>query len=212
MRPEAVYMQKGEFKTDSRTSDSLVNATIEIKNTVTQQVTKINVDSVTGKYAFLVNLENDLILTVKKDGYAFESQYVSSKDTINTAPVTKNFELQKIQIGKPYTINDILFASNSYEINDTIKTVLTEFAEYLRLNSKINVALQGHTDNIGSDQDNLLLSENRAKTVFQFLVSRGINKTRLSFKGYGSTRPISSNNSEEGRSRNRRTVFVVMAK
>ena len=209
VRPEKVYVQSGDFKTDQEGMDSTINATIEVKNTVTQQITKIDVDSVTGKYAFVSNFDNDLILTVKKNGYAFESQYISAKDTTRAAPVKKNITLEKIEVGKPYTINDILFTTNSYEINDTIKTVLNEFSDYLKQNPKLRVALQGHTDNVGSDADNLVLSENRAKSVFEYLVSRNIDKTRLSYKGFGATKPIAANTTESGRYRNRRTVFVV---
>ena len=79
-------------------------------------------------------------------------------------------------------------------------------------NKKLQVALHGHTDNVGNPSDNLILSNNRAKAVFDYLSTKGIEKTRMSFKGFGETKPISSNNTEEGRAKNRRTVFVVNSK
>jgi len=209
-RPSAVYMEHGDFKAND--PDSFVSATIEIKNTFTKEMTHINVDSVTGKYAFVVNLDHDLIVSVKKNDYAFQSEYVSSTDTTSNRMVKKDILLEKIDVGKSYTINDILFTTNSYEINDTIKAVLNEFSEYLKENPKLHVALHGHTDNIGSEQDNLVLSENRAKTVYQYLISTGIDKSRLSYKGFGAANPIAPNDTEERRAKNRRTVFVVTAK
>ena len=105
-------------------------------------MTKIQVDSVTGEYAFVAAFKNDLLLTVKKEGYAFESKYVSASDTVHTEPVKKDIIIQKIEVGKQYTINDIRFATNSYEINDTIKNVLGAFVEYLTQNPRLHVALQ----------------------------------------------------------------------
>jgi outer membrane protein OmpA-like peptidoglycan-associated protein len=182
-----------------------------VKDAITKKLTKIEVDSVTGEYAFIANFQNDLILSVKKEGYAFESQYISSKDSSNYKPKRLDLQLKKLEVGGQYTLNDIFFASNSYEINDTIKTVLDEFKEYLRENPKISVALQGHTDNVGNPEANMLLSENRAKAVYDYL-SASIEKTRLSYKGFGETKPIADNDTQQGRAKNRRTVFVVISK
>lgn len=210
VRPQKVSLQIGELKTDG--PDSLVSATIELKNTFTNELTRINVDSVTGQYAFVANLEHDVIMTVKKKGYAFESEYISANDSSNIGPVKRNILLEKIDVGKSYTINDILFATNSYQVNDTIKAVVTEFADYLSQNPKLTVTIEGHTDNVGNPTDNLILSQNRAKSIYDFLVERGIDKSRLSYKGYGETKPLASNASAEGKAKNRRTVFKVIAK
>ncbi|CAN5515532.1 OmpA family protein [soil metagenome] len=208
-RPQAVSLQHGELKADG--PDSLISATIELKNTFTNELTRISVDSVTGQYAFVANLEHDVVVTVKKKGFAFESEYLSANDSANIGPVKKNILLEKIDVGKSYTINDILFATNSFQINDTIKAVVNEFADYLTLNPKLTVTIEGHTDNVGGDADNLILSQNRAKSIFDYLVSRGIEKVRLSFKGYGASKPIANNGTAVGRAKNRRTVFKVIA-
>ena len=209
-RPDKVYFQKGDM--NGPDNNDIVNATIEIKDAVTKKLTKIDVDSVTGEYAFIVKFNNDLLVSVKKEGYAFESQYISTKDTNNYEPKNVDLELKKLELGGQYTINDILFATSSYEINDTIKTVLDEFSEYLKINPHLHVALQGHTDNVGDPGSNIILSENRAKAVADYLISLSIDKSRITFKGFGETRPIQSNDQEEGRSKNRRTVFVVTSK
>ena len=209
VRPGKVYLQTGNLNADNE--ELPVSASIEVRNTITKQITKINVDSVTGKYAFVVNFENDLLLTVKKDGYVFESQYLSSKDTASKL-VKQNITLKEIKVGGQYPLNDILFGTNSYEINDTIKTVLDYFAEFLNENSLLHIDIHGHTDNVGEHQSNMTLSENRAHTVFEYLVSKQIDKARLSYKGFGETKPVASNDTEEGKAKNRRTVFVVTAK
>jgi len=209
-RPQAVMLQKGEVKADG--PDSVVSATIELKNTFTNELTRINVDSVTGKYAFVANLDHDVVMTIKKKGYAFESEYISANDSSNIGPVKKNILLEKIDVGKSYTINDILFDINSYEINDTIKAVINEFSDYLVQNPRLTVTIEGHTDNVGNPTDNLILSQNRARSIYDYLVSKNIDKSRLRYKGYGETKPLTSNATPDGRAKNRRTVFKVIAK
>ncbi|HRI41694.1 MAG TPA: OmpA family protein [Bacteroidia bacterium] len=206
-RPGKVYFQKGDLN-GPEDADPLP-ATIEIKDAVTRKLTRIDVDSVTGEYAFVVNFDHDLLVSVKKEGYAFESQYVSRKDTARPLVVTSDLQLKKLEVGAQYPINDILFGTNSSEINDTIKTVLDDFAEYLQLNPKLRVGIQGHTDNVGNPGDNMALSERRAKAVFDYLVGQGITATRMTHKGYGETKPLFPNATEAGRAKNRRTVFVV---
>ncbi len=210
VRPQKVYVQVGKLNADNE--DQPVSASIEIKNTLTKEITKIDVDSVTGKYAFVVNFDHDLLLTVKKDGYAFESQYLSAKDTGNNSIVKEDITIKEIKVGGQYPLNDILFATNSFDINDTIKTVLDNFVEFLDANPNLHVDINGHTDNVGDHQSNVTLSDNRARTVYDYLVGKGISKSRLAFKGFGETKPVSSNDSEKGRAKNRRTVFVVTAK
>jgi outer membrane protein OmpA-like peptidoglycan-associated protein len=72
------------------------------------------------------------------------------------------------------------------------------------------VEIGGHTDNVGSDESNLQLSDSRAKSVVEYLVSKGIDASRLTYKGYGETQPIADNESDEGRAKNRRTEFRVI--
>ncbi|MFM2206719.1 MAG: hypothetical protein RL213_694 [Bacteroidota bacterium] len=208
-RPSKVYFQKGELKLGH---EETAPATIEVRDVVTNALTKIDVDSTTGEYAFIVDFEHDLMVSVKKEGYDFHSQYVSTKDTSNQSVRSKEIGLNSLEVGGQYTINDILFATNSDRINDTIKVVLNEFAEYLKLNKGIRLALEGHTDNTGSPASNMILSEGRAKAVYDYLLSRDIDRSRLTFRGFGETRPIASNANEEGRARNRRTVFTVTQK
>jgi outer membrane protein OmpA-like peptidoglycan-associated protein/tetratricopeptide (TPR) repeat protein len=209
-QPDKVYFQKGDM--NGKENTEIVNATIEVKDAITKKLTRIDVDSVTGEYAFIVNFKNDLLISVKKEGYAFESNYIHSLDSENLKLQKVDIELKKLEVGGQYTLHDILFSTNSFELNDTIKTVLDEFSDYLMQNKKLQVALHGHTDNVGNPSDNLILSNNRAKAVFDYLATLGIEKSRMSFKGFGETKPIASNTNEEGRAKNRRTVFVVNSK
>jgi len=79
-------------------------------------------------------------------------------------------------------------------------------------NPTVKIQIEGHTDNIGNASDNMKLSENRAKAVVNYLVSKNISITRLTAKGFGATKPIADNSTEEGRAQNRRTELKVVAK
>ncbi len=209
VRPDTVLLVKGVVADESEKAP--VDAKVEIKDVVTKKITRIDADSVTGRYAAVVKFDNDLMLSVKKKGYAFESQYLSSRNSSHE-PVKVDLGIKKLELGEQYTLHDILFSTNSYEMNDTIKAVLDNFSDFLKENPSIKLELQGHTDNVGNADDNFTLSNNRAKTVFDYLVKNGIASGRLTYKGFGDTKPVASNATEEGRARNRRTVFVVTAK
>ena len=87
---------------------------------------------------------------------------------------------------------------------------LDKLLQILNENPSLKVEISGHTDNIGKAEDNNKLSTNRAKSVVDYLVNKGIIINRLSYKGYGSTKPIAENTTEKGRAQNRRTEFMIV--
>jgi len=89
---------------------------------------------------------------------------------------------------------------------------LQKLVEFLNVNPTVHIEISGHTDNVGNDQLNQTLSENRAKAVYQYLISSQVNPARLVYKGYGKTQPIAPNTTDEGRQKNRRTEFMIIAK
>jgi outer membrane protein OmpA-like peptidoglycan-associated protein len=81
--------------------------------------------------------------------------------------------------------------------------------QFLKSNQQLEVEIQGHTDNTGRPDHNLVLSELRAKSVVEYLVINGIESTRLQFRGFGDTRPVAANENEEGKMLNRRTTIKI---
>ena len=120
--------------------------------------------------------------------------------------------MKPIELNKSYRINDIYFPFNSFDLSEESKAILDQLMDFLNENLTINIQIQGHTDNIGNDAANLKLSENRAKSVFGYLLEKGIAEYRLTYKGFGKSIPVAGNDSEEGRAKNRRTVFVITHK
>lgn len=103
----------------------------------------------------------------------------------------------------------ILFDFNKYEIKDGIKNSLNTLARALKTNKDIRIKIDGYTDFIGSEGYNLELSVKRARAIKNYLVSKGAIENNISIEGYGEQNPVSSNNTESGRARNRRVEFII---
>jgi outer membrane protein OmpA-like peptidoglycan-associated protein len=127
-------------------------------------------------------------------------------------PIKINMDVKPIEKGATFNINNINYKTNSADLTDESKRVLEKFAEYLLETKSLNIEIRGHTDNVGVPKANLALSTDRAFTVMDFLLQKDIPKSRLAFKGYGDTKPISDNGTEAGRAKNRRTEFVILGK
>lgn len=110
------------------------------------------------------------------------------------------------------SMSDILFDVNKATLKSDLKTSLAKVAGILSVYQELNVSVEGHTDNTGSEEHNLKLSEQRAQNVLDFLVSQGIEISRLSSKGFGMTIPIADNKTKEGRQKNRRVDLVIKDK
>lgn len=147
-------------------------------------------------------------LYISKEGYTFYSEhfFVNEKDTI---PEIKKIYLKKATKGVTFTLPNIFFDTDSFKLKPMSYPELIQLSEYLKKNKQISIEIQGHTDNSGSDLYNKELSEKRAFSVYQFLIEQGVSPNRMSYKGYGSSRPKASNETKEGRALNRRTEIVI---
>jgi outer membrane protein OmpA-like peptidoglycan-associated protein len=102
----------------------------------------------------------------------------------------------------------INFETGKSAIKPESQKTIDQIAEMLQSNPSLKISIEGHTDNIGTAQSNQILSENRAKAVMNGLISKGIDKVRLSSKGLGQTKPLTNNDTEESRAKNRRVEIV----
>ena len=205
--PERVLFLKGDVFDDQ--GNMLDSVSIHMRNLNTNQVHTIEVKE--GKYVSAITLgdKDDVIITFNKDGFAFNSHYVSYDDTSFSTPSKLNVHIDKLEEGKTFTLNNIYFETDSFDLNRTSRIVLSAFVEYLERNN-IELMISGHTDNIGSSDHNLDLSERRAYSVYSFLLENGIDGSRLTYKGFGDSVPIQDNSTAEGRSKNRRTEVTII--
>jgi len=209
-RPEKVLFLKGKLKDEN--NKRITNAKLKFKNMKTKEVTEVEVDSLTGAYVVVMNFSDDMVMTVEKKGAAFTSRYLSTKDTTLNVIKKVDVQVKQIKVGESYKLHDIKYGFESYELSQESKIMLGEFALYLQANPSMKVAIHGHTDNTGAPGLNLKLSQERAKAVYDILVKEGVSFKRLSYKGFGETKPIKPNTSSENRATNRRTEFVITGK
>lgn len=111
-----------------------------------------------------------------------------------------------------WTLSGIQFETGSDKINASSHTSLDQAADILKTHTRVVVEIQGHTDNVGLPEDNQTLSEKRSLAVQKYLIEKGVPSERLQARGYGATVPVASNDSEEGRSKNRRIQFKVLSR
>ena len=118
----------------------------------------------------------------------------------------------QLEVGETITLNNVFFQTGKYTLLDISIVELDKVVEMMQSHPTMRIELGGHTDNVGNPASNQTLSEQRAKAVYDYLVNHGIEASRLSYKGYGQTQPVSDNSTPEGRRQNRRTVFTIIAK
>ncbi|MEO8760364.1 MAG: OmpA family protein, partial [Bacteroidia bacterium] len=109
-------------------------------------------------------------------------------------------------------LNNIFFETAKFDLLPTSFVELDKLVKILTDNPQMEISISGHTDNMGNDAINQTLSANRAKAVVDYLVSKNIVATRLQQAGYGKTKPLSTNDTEEGRALNRRVEFTINKK
>jgi outer membrane protein OmpA-like peptidoglycan-associated protein/tetratricopeptide (TPR) repeat protein len=151
-------------------------------------------------------------LNISKNGYLFYSANFSLIGHEDKKPFDIAVLLQPIEVGNKVILKNIFFDSNKFDIKAESKPELQKLMDFLSVNPTVKIEISGHTDNVGNDQLNQTLSENRAKAVYQYLITNGVIADRLVFKGYGKTQPVVSNDTEENRSKNRRTEFKIISK
>lgn len=205
-RPNKVLLVKGKVDTDK----PIKKAKVELKNMNTKEVQSFDVDSVDGSFAAIITVKDteEVVMNLKGDDIGFQSKLIK-KDT-NSLVARVDMEAKELKVGESYTINDIYYETSSADISRKSKLILDEFAQYLKENPGLRIAIYGHTDNVGDYKTNMSLSADRAFSVMAYLQEKGVGEERLSFKGFGPSKPVASNNTEEGRAKNRRTEFRVL--
>jgi outer membrane protein OmpA-like peptidoglycan-associated protein len=119
--------------------------------------------------------------------------------------------MQPIEVGEVIRLNNVFFDTGKADLRPESKTELDRLHELLQANPGLRIQIEGHTDNVGSDADNLALSQNRCNSVVAYLVAKGIAPARLQAKGFGEARPIAPNDTDSGRQQNRRVEFRILA-
>lgn len=208
LRPEKAIYVKGKVL-DARTNRPL-ESNIEVVDLASGdlvfQSTTFKRDGV-----FLVSLPagHSYAFNASAEGYLFYSENITVDDAISASEYYRLL-LQPIEKGSAVILKNIFYEVNAFALQERSLIELNKLKSFLAVNPSVVIEIQGHTDNIGSRSYNQELSTQRAKNVYEALVRFGVDADQLRYKGYGDTQPIADNESEVGRSRNRRTQFIVL--
>ncbi|TAL58853.1 MAG: tetratricopeptide repeat protein [Bacteroidetes bacterium] len=165
-----------------------------------------------GDFLICLPINKNYAFNASKTGYLFYSENYSLVEKKDYQPIVVSIPLSPITNDIPVVLRNVFFDTNKFNLKDESKSELNKLLEFLTKNPTLKIELSGHTDNVGDKKSNQVLSENRAKSVSEYLSTNGIIKERLIYKGYGDTKPVVENDSDEHRQMNRRTEFKVVIK
>lgn len=166
----------------------------------------------TGDYTISLARGKRYGFRAEKEGFFPVSDNLDATKLDKYTEVKKDLYLVPVEVGEVVRINNVFFDFAKYELRPESYPDLNRLASFLKTNASVEIQLLGHTDNVGKDGDNIKLSENRIQSVKSYLVSQGIDAVRMSAKGYGKSKPIAANDTEEGRQQNRRVEFTIVKK
>lgn len=211
IRPIPVKYIKGKV-IDAQTKKPLQAKFSFIDEKSSKEIISSYSNAYNGDFFISLPINCNYLLNVQRSNYLFySSNFLLQEDKNSLSPLVLTVELQPIKIGETIILRNIFFKTASYELLDKSNFELDKLFKLLSENQSIaKVEIRGHTDNEGTEKYNLELSENRAKSVYNYLINRGIDKERMVYKGYGFQVPIANNATEEGKALNRRTEFKIV--
>lgn len=209
LRPNKTLWVKGKI-TDKKTGKGLPSSVELIDLLSKQTINQVQTDEI-GNYFITLPVGKDYDFNVNRKGYLFFSGNFLMANKSPDSTYEKNIELQPIETNAIVVLNNLFFDVNKFELKPESQVELDKLVQLLLENPTLKLEISGHTDNVGKPADNLALSNNRAKAVVNYLLGKNINTSRLAAKGYGETKPVADNKTEEGRAKNRRTEMKVTA-
>lgn len=195
---------------DARTKKPL-GANVQLYDVNTDElVQQVHADDENGTYTVVLNEGKQYGMFVNAEKYLLKSisfDYTSKKE-FNA--LTLDIYLDPIEKGASAVLNNIFFATGKYELEKKSKTELDRVINFMNANNQVNIEIAGHTDDVGNDAANQQLSDKRARSVYDYLITHGVKKERIHDAGYGETKPIKPNTSEENRQQNRRIELRIL--
>ncbi len=187
-----------------------VEAEIDITDNATGKVIEtFTTNSATGKFIITLNSGKNYGIAVKAKGYLFHSENFDIPNGAADYLVNKTIELKNVAVGSKITLNNIFFDIGKANLRSESNGELDRLLKLMQDVPSLKIEIGGHTDNTGSASINAKLSQDRADAVVNYLKSKGVAANRMEAKGYGDSKPVASNATENGRQMNRRTEFEI---
>jgi outer membrane protein OmpA-like peptidoglycan-associated protein/tetratricopeptide (TPR) repeat protein len=207
-KEEPVYLS-GKVR-DSETGEPVL-AKIDLRDFSTNEllVTTASSDA-DGSYRILLPAKKSYMIDLHATGYLSDLKRIDVPDNWSKDIYNLNVDMIKVKVGKKVVLNNILFETGKSILTTSSYKELERLLNIMNENAMMKIEISGHTDNTGSEPLNSKLSGARAKAVVDYLVQKGIDPSRLTFKGYGSLQPVSDNKTAAGRAKNRRVEFKIL--
>lgn len=195
---------------DQSTKEPL-GATLKMHNLEDpEDVYTVESDPITGQYFLVLTSGNQYGVFIEKENYLFEELSFEAKNNSALEPDTIDIYLSPIKVGSTVALKNLYFQLDSYKLDGKSRSELDELSHYISKNEGLKFLIEGHTDNTGSEAYNMNLSRKRAQAVYDYLVTSGVNPKQVDYKGFGSSVPTAVNDTQEGRSKNRRINVTVV--
>jgi OmpA-OmpF porin, OOP family len=208
IRPNPVILVTGKVQSPSKMplDASIVYATLKDGEVAaTLQTNPLN-----GRFAVVLPYGEHYAVNVNSANYLPYSDNLDLESVSMYREIQTTITLDSVRVGSSVTLNNIFFATNEATLKPESFAELTKLKELLTKNKLWVVQIEGHTDNVGTADYNIALSQARAEAVVKYLVEHGIDQKRLSAKGFGAGQPVADNSTEQGKAQNRRVVFRIM--
>ena len=165
-----------------------------------------------GIYKIILPSGKKYSFSAKKEQYYGINNNIDATNNTEYKEITQDLLLCPVEVGGTILLNNIFFEFAKAALKPESFPELDHVVEFLNTSPSITIRISGHTDNVGSEANNQKLSQARAESVVAYLTSKGVAASRLEGKGYGKSKPIATNDSEEGRAQNRRVEFTILKK
>jgi len=210
LRPNPVTYMKGKIK-DKETGEPL-GANLELIDLdYNKLITATSSDPITGDYMLSIRTGSNVLLNISHPFYLFFSEnFKLKRSATELQPFLRDIYLKKPEVGSSLVLKNIFFDFNQSDLKPESFVELDILFDFLQKNKSVTIEIGGHTDDLGSEEYNNKLSLERAKSVSQYLIDKKIDTNRITYKGYGKSQPIESNDTEEGRAANRRTEIKII--
>ncbi len=208
-KPAPVILVKGKV-INAKTNEP-INARIIYEQLDTGvEVGYTNADPTTGEYQILLPAGTNYGFLAMKDGFVPLSENIDLVELTEYKEIERDLFLVPIEVGVPFRLNNIFFDFDKSVLKKESFPELDRMVQLMNNNPNMIFEIAGHTDWVGSDEYNLSLSQRRANSVYNYLNQKGIAKARLSALGYGESKPVATNATDEGRAQNRRVELVIL--
>jgi outer membrane protein OmpA-like peptidoglycan-associated protein len=197
---------------DKKTGNPISKAIRVVIHVEGMAAVRATIDSIAGKYELKLPLGGNYTISASAPNYYPLYEAISTNNENSNVRIYKDLIIVPIEVGQSIRLNNIFFEIAKSKLKTESFSELNRVVQFLKDNPDIKIEISGHTDDVGKVASNIKLSEARAAAVGSYIISKGIPKSNIVTKGYGSTKPVASNKTKAGKAQNRRVEFTILDK